>query len=490
MSIFRLISGPMTLLFGKRTTASSGIPPLVPLIWDLMRDKRPGASFQSKHEMHKNFNPGHDGLLLDGHKHRLTERESFAHLVLMAPSRMGKTTRYVIPNILTLAQQGASMVISDLKGDIHRQTSGYLRQQGYDIQVLNLGDPHAGSSCLNPLAGLRTYGDISEVAHVLVHSANPESYEKDPVWPRGAETLLKVVIATLVGMKDPSVLNLPNVLHALQSMGKKAAFEDWVCRYAPENAYKQYTQLVTGNENMMRSYYAMAVSALDFLNDEMLSLLFATDGLDFRNLRKRKTAFYLIVPPLKLSEYGPIMNLVYTRLFNVLMQQLPGPQDKSVYLMGDEWGHTAVPNFEAVATTIAQYSVSLSIVLQSLSQMEKNYGKAGARTILEGGMSAKLFLGALDVDTAQWASDLAGREIVSESFGAGRSRQYQQNLFNADRIRTMSSHEGLLIHSNREPALLREMVYSFEHPQFKRWTRMTPAPFPAFSPRPLRYAQI
>lgn len=458
---------------------------LIPIIWRLMKkDKVEGASFMDDYEVEQEFSPRNRGLLLDGFRLRLSERESFNHLVLAAPSGAGKTSRYIIPNIFSL--DGSSLVITDLKGELYQKTSGYLEKQGYVIKALNLQDRSWGS-LYNPLAHVESYDDISGIAGILIRSANAQAYDKDPIWYRGAETLLNVIISALHGMNDPDVLNLPNTLRLLQNMGRRKPFEDFLSTYADDTAWNQYLQLVTGSEKMLQSYYSIATSALDIFNDPGIARIFSQDTLQFTSLRKQKTALYLIVPPHKLSKYSVILNLFYTELFISLMKRLPTPEEKSVYVLGDEWGHTAVPNFASIATTIRQYRVSLSIVLQSLSQMEENYGKNAASTILEGGMAAKFFYGGLDVNTAQWAERMAGREIVTSG---SQGHRHERNLFNADRVRTLKNTEGLLICGNKEPVHFKDTEFCFEHRKFKGYMKLAPVKLPSISSHPIRYVEI
>lgn len=461
--------------------------PLIPWVWShLKKDRVEGASFMNQYEMGRFFSSRNKGLLLDGQNYRLSEKDSFNHLVLTARSGAGKTTRYIIPNIFSL--NGASLVITDLKGELYQSTSGYLARQGYTVKALNLQDCHYGSY-YNPLARIHSYSDLSSIAYVIIRSANVQAYDKDPIWYKGAETMLKVIISALQGMDDPEVVNLANVLRLLQNMGRKDTFEAFLDRYADDIAWNQYVQLVTSNERMVQSFYTIAVSALDMFNDPEMARLFSQDTLNLHQLRKQKTALYLIVPPRKLSEYSVILNMFYTQLFSSLMERLPTPQDKSVYILGDEWGHTAIPDLDIISTTIRQYRVSLSIVIQSLGQMEKNYGKHATNTILEGGMSAKLFYGGLDTDTGSWVERMVGREVVT-STKQGQQQRYERNLLNADRIRTLGNEDSLLIYGNKEPVLFEDTGYCFEHPRFKRYMQIPPAPLPRIAETPLRYVDI
>lgn len=103
-----------------------------------------------------------------------TEQEN--HVGVIAATRLGKTTSYVIPTILSFAKQlqKRSMIISDPKGEIYRYTSETLREQGYRIILLNFRD-YLHSECWNMLTPIfRKYKKIEKIIDevVLVETEN------------------------------------------------------------------------------------------------------------------------------------------------------------------------------------------------------------------------------------------------------------------------------------------------------------------------------
>lgn len=75
-----------------------------------------------------------------------------SHVGVIAATRLGKTTSYVIPTIISFARQKIkrSMVISDPKGELYKTTAATLREEGYNVKLLNFRD-YLHSECWNML---------------------------------------------------------------------------------------------------------------------------------------------------------------------------------------------------------------------------------------------------------------------------------------------------------------------------------------------------
>lgn len=74
------------------------------------------------------------------------------HVGVIAATRLGKTSEYVIPTILSFARQKTKkrMIISDPKGELYKTTAEVLRQEGYNVKLFNFRD-YQHSEYWNPL---------------------------------------------------------------------------------------------------------------------------------------------------------------------------------------------------------------------------------------------------------------------------------------------------------------------------------------------------
>ncbi|MGC1953743.1 MAG: type IV secretory system conjugative DNA transfer family protein, partial [Gammaproteobacteria bacterium] len=113
-------------------------------------------------ERRRFFRKRNDGLVF-GKGRRISRAESFKNLALIAPTGSGKTTRFVIPNLLALE---GSAVVTDPAGEIYQATAGHLAGRGFHIEVIQPADV-SRSLRFNPLAYLQGHQELGELARTL-----------------------------------------------------------------------------------------------------------------------------------------------------------------------------------------------------------------------------------------------------------------------------------------------------------------------------------
>lgn len=129
--IFKLIGGVFRLLgmilkgFGFSLSWLAGI-------------KTPPSRFMGWFERKWLLRGSNAGPLVDGKSARLTEEAGYERILVQGGMGRGKSSTFVMPNLLNLPASKPSFVISDTSGEIYQNTSGYLASQGYLIRVLNL----------------------------------------------------------------------------------------------------------------------------------------------------------------------------------------------------------------------------------------------------------------------------------------------------------------------------------------------------------------
>lgn len=437
----------------------------------MLTNKFADDGFMNKFEADSFLSQAHKGLLIDGDSKRLDEKSSFNHIALFARSGAGKTTSYIIPNIFRLASSKASMVVTDLSGELFEKTSGFMQGRGYKVHVLNPEDLNE-SIRYNPMYYATDSISIDEMAEILIKSANPKESGEDKVWLDGAKTLISIFAKVLLGTRDYRYINLANIKHLInnfEDMGKKLDF--FVYKYADAKTFNEWKGFTTGNPKTVLSYVATASTALSPIGiNDNLEKLTASNTFDFASLRQEKSIVYVKVPAQKQNQYAFLLNIFYSQLFNKMMEKLPTNGDLPIYCLLDEFGNMNIPNFSTTITTIRKYKVSISVVLQNESQMFSKYGEYEANTILSGGISGRIFFSGADQATLEKLEKLLGTKSYEEEID-GKIYRKDIPVMNIRELRTMADNEILFIYANKRALKLKTTAY-YEHGSFKSYAKI------------------
>ncbi len=177
VSVKKLMTGG-----GKKGRGPDGL--LSPLensrfLTDKERDKYfPGFRFSQATEVSKDGVPVRAVLNNKGNELEVNVCPG-AHSLVIGATGSGKTTTFINPMIQIIAEtsSGSSMIMTDPKGELFSLHSGKLKEQGYDVKVLDLRDTYS-SYRWNPLESIwNMYQDYVEAGKgIRVHKDSVEKY--------------------------------------------------------------------------------------------------------------------------------------------------------------------------------------------------------------------------------------------------------------------------------------------------------------------------
>lgn len=424
----------------------------------------------SRREQRRYLTPRQQGLVL-GRDQRLSAGESFKNLALVAPTGSGKTTRFVIPNVL-LAR--GSVVVTDPSGEIFQKTSGHLHERGFQIQVIQ--PAHLSRSLqFNPLHYWKTPQQLRRLSTLLATAIAGE--KSDPFWTTSAINVLFFSLSAITEMDAPQLVHLSNLrqlLNQLDTGGDKV--DRFMARYLgsmdSSTLFSEYIAFRAMESRVRASVLATARAAIDLWSDDSVARLTADNTVDLHALRRRHTALYLILPEHQVGYFGLLANLFYSTCFQICLESGKNSDELPVFFILDEFGNLGyIHDIATVITTLRKRRCSVSIILQEMSQLRTVYGADQARTIFSGGAANKLFFSSLDLETAQYVEQALGSNTEYDTAFGGISANASTlsvPLMYADQIRRMRETEAILISGRQRPVRL-EMEPYF---QVRAWERM------------------
>lgn len=440
-------------------------------------NSKTGADFADKSVYSRYLHSRNNGLLLDGEKAFLSDKDSFQNVCVMARIGAGKTSKYIIPNVLAKARQNCSLVINDPKGEVFDNTSAFMKQNGFNIIVIDPENIDC-SSYFNPLAEAQQDIELEQIAEILVRCGLPSSSGKDDFWLQGAIRFVALFIKCLknAGTDNPAYFNLHNLYYLFQNFGEDGKnLDNFMSRYTidpdnptDESLWNEYKGLLTGNKEGIQSFVLNAITSLKALSNQNIAKITAKSDIALGKIRNQKTVIYLITPAQHAEYYSFFTSLFFRSVFNACMRKMPDKKTLPVYILYDEFGHSSIPNFVSTANTIRGYCVSLSIILQSISQLNARYGHDYAQSI-QGGFNTYLTYAGADPQTAQFFENIIGkvRERQKKEFDDPTDQYREYNLINSGEIRMIESSEALIVSGNRQAIKLKTTPY-FMSGKFKR----------------------
>lgn len=503
---------------------------------DRVGEEHGSAEWGSLREGRRFMDPSHPeaNIILTEHLGMAMERpdhdrryERNRNVLVVGGSGSGKTRGYVEPNIM---QMNADLFVTDPKGETLPMVGGMLRAHGYDIRCLNMVDM-SQSMHYNPIAYIRDEAGIFGIVNCLIaNTSGDKEHAGEKFWEDAERLLYVALIGYLVYHCPERNRSLSGVVTLLSLAKAKEEDEGYMSPldllFHEIETGERYMRTRSGDDGgydpAKRESYDAGASGFEWARvgeptpvDEDFCLLHYkmfkdAAGKTLKSIliscNTRMEPF--VIPQVRelvsrdemglddLGEEGGrravfcIMsdtNPMYSFLFAIMMWQtvnllcdralvehggsLPVP----VHFILDEFANIGrLPDVERTVAVVRSRNVSMSIILQSLSQLKARY-KDDAATIIDC-CDTTLFLGGKSSDTVKEISEAIGKQTVAtvtwnESRGASATstrnfNTVERDLLQASEVAKLPRDRAIVLIAGADP--LRDAKYDVEkHPHWR-----------------------
>ena len=439
----------------------------------------------------------------------LVDRDD-VHCLMIGASGVGKTAFFLYPNLEFACASGMSYLALDTKGDLARNYGTIAKKYyGYNVSVIDLRNP-TRSDGSNLLTLINRYMDIArEHPDNLAARAKAEKYAKilakTIVNPGGddqdrgqnaffydaAEGLLTAVVLLLAEYVPldsaghekrhiVSVFKLVQELLAPSGQGKKTGFQVLMDNLPSTHKARWFAgAALNTSEQGMASVMSTVLSRLNaFLDSELEQVLCFDSAIDAEHFAAEKSAIFLVLPEedsTKNFMAGLMIQNLSRELFSVADEHGGKLQNRVVFYC-DELG--TMPPFDILPLFSAGRSRKLTLVpiVQSLAQLEKNYGKEGAEIIADNCQDTIFGGFAPNSQTAETLSKALGsRTVLTGSISKGKDSNSQslqmaeRALLSPDELKSLPKGEFVVMKTGTHPMRTKLQLYfkwgiKFEEP--------------------------
>lgn len=395
-------------------------------------------------DIHDGFlNESHDGLRFGSYA--LSEDDSMRHGLCIAPSGTGKTSTTVINTALSAV--GQSFIIHSEALDVYEKTSGFFKQKGYEVYLLDLSNKDA-SNHWNPLPNIPKE-DIPKVSQVIVGTND----KMDSFWQDSSISFISCLLLTVKNM-DAEYQTFSYVKKLLNWLGSAPEkVDEIVARYADSETLENYKYITSITEKTYSSILASCQASMRIFDDVHVTEIMSKNEIPL-DIRSRRVVVFL-KNNLQNSTYVSMVLGMYLHLTmgELMKNPLVGSKVRPVYVLLDESTmlHRSFSELGLYLSQIRKYRISMLVIAQNINLLKRF---TDFETILANAMT-KIFFNSLDVTSSQYVSDAIGKTTVIDKQGNDRIVP----LITGEQVRQLGHNEVIILSGARHAYRIRLKSY-------------------------------
>lgn len=338
------------------------------------------------------------------------------NVIVVGGSGSGKTMSIVEPCLLNTFS--SSIVVTLTKRKVADKYKKVFKKRGYEVFDLNFVNPDQSDVGYDPLAYIQDGNeqDIRFLAQsiIMADGRKKKTMNADPYWDESAISLLSAEISlVLKKKKNPTftdVLELNDKLKIREGGGQIETSLDFLFdEIERENphcftsiCWQTFSQLPIKTAGCVFSTLNTTIDSI--FNAELRQLMKKSKKVDLTRMALIKSALFITTSPVN-SALNCFVNTFYGQIFKQLFEfaeSLPGGAlPVPIRIFCDDFATGGrILNFTDYISILREKRVSVTILLQSESQLEGMYGAADATTIINN-CDTYVYTGGMDIQTSR-----------------------------------------------------------------------------------------
>lgn len=323
----------------------------------------------------------------------------------------------------------SSVVIPVAKKAIRERFAKMFKKRGYDVINLDFAHPEKCTVGYDPLDYCHSDEDVLHLARNLVCGMEEtKNIGDDPYWNNSAVSILsaEIQLVRLMAEEEHKKASFGDVIElhrsikyeSVQGLVKTNIDELFqrAARKHPGNQASEMWKTAMGLSSKTAScIFSIVNGAVDkIFTKSIIEMTRKNRRVSFRNLSRKRTALFITTSPMNKALQNYI-NILYADLFRELFETAEASEDSAlkipVHIICDDFAcGSRIVDFEDYISIFRAAGISVTLLLQSESQLISMYGEAAANIIINN-CDTYVYMGGMDIKTCHNISERMNKPV-------------------------------------------------------------------------------
>lgn len=347
------------------------------------------------------------------------------HVLIIGGAGSGKSSCIAIP---TLSTWKGTIFAIDIKGEL-LEKGKYPQNSSYPVKIFNFTTEKGDYCRYDPFYLLRKGdpNDLVQNAREIAQAIIPiPSNIQEPFWSLAAQHILTAVILYVCSLREEdenSGVILEGTFNQAMTLIQKKPLWELIKEISDSKNeaaimhINQFRSIEEPEDNKMLAGISAELSnkVMVFATDNRIKSAFVKESnmINWEDLETHN--IFMRIPEDKLGQWDGAITLMLTQLIRTLERRpdkysLEGKQRNlpPVLLLLDEFPRLGkIDVIQNAVSTLRSKGVTICLIMQSLAQLDKTYGKDSRRIIVDN-CQYKAILNVNDPDSQKIFSDMVG----------------------------------------------------------------------------------